>query len=94
MYNGHFHISHFAKNYTPFQLLMLVVHDEMDIYLPIKCNGNVFILVLIFTIIWILYNYNISNIISTKIILKAVKGTPNKKLIIAFLTESLTLVHF
>lgn len=38
MYNDRFHIFHFAKNYTPFHILMLVVHDEMDICLPIKLH--------------------------------------------------------
>lgn len=34
MCNDRFHIFHFAKNYIPFHTLKLVVHDEMDIYLP------------------------------------------------------------
>lgn len=34
MCNDHFHTFHFAKNYIPFHILMLVVHDEMDIFLP------------------------------------------------------------
>lgn len=38
MYNDHFHTFRFAKNCTPFHILMLVVHDEMDIYLPIKLH--------------------------------------------------------
>lgn len=36
MYNDHFHTFHFAKNYIPFHILTLVVHDETDIYLPTK----------------------------------------------------------
>lgn len=34
MCNDHFHTFRFAKNYTPFHILKLVVHGEMDIYLP------------------------------------------------------------
>lgn len=39
MYNDHFHTFHFAKNYIPIHILMLVVHGEMGIYLP-SCKSN------------------------------------------------------